>query len=645
MRKLLLLLLIPGLVFGANEPINVNSLDGKVKETSSTVGSVAKPFDFSGVTVTGLGGGAVSSVFGRTGDVVALTGDYSAFYPQLSGSYSNPAWITSLIWSKITGAPTTLAGYGITDAQPLDSDLTAVAGLTTTSFGRGFLTQADAAASRTYIGAQVAGSYESALGNPSTNGYVLSSTTGGTRSWIAPASGGAPTNAPYIVRDWDPTLTNEFALSSLATGLLKNTTGTGNLGIAVPQSDYWDTSTFGASGGSHAIGLVPDPGSTAGTTRFLREDTQWVTPAGGGGSGTVTSITATSPIVVTPTPLTATGVVSLNTGVDLAMQAAQSITLTNASTNSTDDVFTLDHESTGTPAGSNFGTSILFKLEDSTTPNVGAVRIRSFWTDPTHNANLSQIAFDTTGGSLTLNERVRIGGGLMIGGVSVTDPGSGSVNIAGGIKISGAAGSGKVLQGNGTLFGVSTPTWPTTAGTARKIVVSDGTNLVSSTETWAVPGASGNVLTSNGINWTSAAPSAPNYLNLSLLSGFSTLTTSTSYVHAGWGNLTYFTPTGSGIILVIFMGNMVNNAAGGATVQARFGTGTAPVSGVAAAGSPLGPAFIEDQNVTNSYIPYTSVGLVTGVVGTQYWFDMCFARRTTGSAGFYNTNCIITELK
>lgn len=35
-------------------------------------------------------------------------------------------------WSTITSTPTTLAGYGITDAQPLDVDLTAFAGLATT---------------------------------------------------------------------------------------------------------------------------------------------------------------------------------------------------------------------------------------------------------------------------------------------------------------------------------------------------------------------------------------------------------------------------------------------------------------------------------------------------------------------------------
>jgi hypothetical protein len=42
---------------------------------------------------------------------------------------------------------------------------------------------ANAATARTNLGV------EAALGNPGTNGYLLSSTTGGTRSWVAPASG------------------------------------------------------------------------------------------------------------------------------------------------------------------------------------------------------------------------------------------------------------------------------------------------------------------------------------------------------------------------------------------------------------------------------------------------------------------------
>lgn len=51
-----------------------------------------------------------------------------------SGSYADPAWITSVSWSKIISTPTSLSGYGITDAQPLSSELTAVAGLSTTGY-------------------------------------------------------------------------------------------------------------------------------------------------------------------------------------------------------------------------------------------------------------------------------------------------------------------------------------------------------------------------------------------------------------------------------------------------------------------------------------------------------------------------------
>ena len=33
-----------------------------------------------------------------------------------SSTYADPAWLTALAWSKITGKPTTISGYGITDA-------------------------------------------------------------------------------------------------------------------------------------------------------------------------------------------------------------------------------------------------------------------------------------------------------------------------------------------------------------------------------------------------------------------------------------------------------------------------------------------------------------------------------------------------
>jgi hypothetical protein len=68
------------------------------------------------VVVANSGGAnAVSSVFARTGTIVAAVGDYSA--AQITnavstlGSYADPAWITGLAWSKITGVPTVRVGH------------------------------------------------------------------------------------------------------------------------------------------------------------------------------------------------------------------------------------------------------------------------------------------------------------------------------------------------------------------------------------------------------------------------------------------------------------------------------------------------------------------------------------------------------
>jgi hypothetical protein len=87
----------------------------------------------------------------------------------LSGSYTDRSLVdkayvssvalgsvsVSFAWADVTGKPTTIAGYGITDAytktetdaayQPLDSDLTSIAALTTTARGRSELTTPNAA--------------------------------------------------------------------------------------------------------------------------------------------------------------------------------------------------------------------------------------------------------------------------------------------------------------------------------------------------------------------------------------------------------------------------------------------------------------------------------------------------------------------
>lgn len=60
--------------------------------------------------------------FGITGTLIThwndaySWGNHAGLYALLSGSYSDPSWITGLNWSKILSPPTTLFGYGITNA-------------------------------------------------------------------------------------------------------------------------------------------------------------------------------------------------------------------------------------------------------------------------------------------------------------------------------------------------------------------------------------------------------------------------------------------------------------------------------------------------------------------------------------------------
>jgi predicted heme/steroid binding protein len=89
--------------------VSVNGYTGAVVLTYSDVGA---PPATRTLTINGTGYDLSADRSWTVGDV------------RTDGSYANPSWITSLGWSKIINTPTTLAGYGITDAVDDSTTLT-----------------------------------------------------------------------------------------------------------------------------------------------------------------------------------------------------------------------------------------------------------------------------------------------------------------------------------------------------------------------------------------------------------------------------------------------------------------------------------------------------------------------------------------
>ena len=87
------------------------------------------------------------------------------------------------------------------------------------------------------------------------------------------------------------TIANNAVTNAKAAQMAANTLKGNNTGTAANAADLTVDLVNAmlpvaqASGAGSAKGLVPDPGTTAGTTRYLREDMTWFTPPGGGGGG------------------------------------------------------------------------------------------------------------------------------------------------------------------------------------------------------------------------------------------------------------------------------------------------------------------------------------------------------------------------
>lgn len=272
-----------------------------------------------------------------TGRTIGMTGDVTWTSPSFNGSANVTAAgtlasvgtagtyrsVTTDSKGRVTAGtnPTTLAGYGITDAQPLDADLTAVAALATQSYGRSLLTQVDAPTARATLAA--VSTTDAIVKNPTArqdiNGQMLllqraigadnafAATTGGVNpEWLVHANGhlewgnGTAVRDVNLYRGGSNNLRSDDTIQS-AVSKVTNLAGTGN---RLTQS---------SSNGTQSA-AIPVPSAFAQT---LLDDadapTARATLGAGTGNGTVSSVALTPPanMSVSGSPVTASGTLGL----------------------------------------------------------------------------------------------------------------------------------------------------------------------------------------------------------------------------------------------------------------------------------------------------------------------------------------------
>ena len=229
-----------------------------------------------------------------------FTGTVTA--PTFSGSLSgNASSATNVAWSGVTSKPTTISGYGITDAQPLDPDLTAIAGLAGTS---------------------------GILKKTAVNTWVLDTNTYGTSSGVTSVTGTAPIvssggNTPSISISAATTsepgsmsAADKTKLDGIASGANNYTHPTGDGNLHVPAT------------GTTNNGKVLTAGATAGSLSWTTIPSAQVSSVNGmTGDVTVTTITGNS--------ATATKLETARTINGVAFDGSANITVSDATKQNT----------------------------------------------------------------------------------------------------------------------------------------------------------------------------------------------------------------------------------------------------------------------------------------------------------------------
>jgi hypothetical protein len=215
----------------------------------------------------------------------------------------------------------------------------------------------------------------------------------------------------------------------------------------------------------HNTGFLYLATDTAGGTLYRSNGSSWaatgagVTATGSGGTVTSVSVTTANGVSGSVATATTTPAITLTLGAitpsSVAATGTGSFTLSDAGTASAATVLTLDHKTSGTPAGG-FGLSLAFLGETTTTESVSMGELTYTWSDATHATRKSQ-------GKLTAYAASTLKNCIEWGSDASGNAGVGFLNV--GVKPQQTGDAGTALVAFGLMSG--TPTFASANLTGR----------------------------------------------------------------------------------------------------------------------------------------------------------------------------------
>lgn len=604
---------------------------------------------------------------------------------------ATPASITTFPWVNITGTPTTLLGYGITDAATLPinwSDVTAtptnLSGYGITDAIQNSLPSNDLLLGRSTAGSGVveqitvgsglslASGILSALGSgtekiitQSAHGFVVENVLefNGTNYVLAKADSAADTEVIGMVSSvidantfvlhsegWTDGLSGKtpgttYFLSDVTAGALVDTEPV-TVGSVSKPLFVADSATSGYFFNWRGI-VVPAPQLAAGgTTGQVQYNDSSVLGGITGATTDGTTMNLTNPKISGTgisdtngvTILGLTPVTSATNYLDLGNSTgAPIVTMTGASSNiglqiTTKGTSGVRLTNNGMNVGAATAATDYFNINLTNDGNIRARNAALFmWSSSAVN---SQATIDTAIGRNAAGVlEVNTGTLGTLGGLKAS-----VVNATTGFEVNGAAASGTILKGNGT-------------------------NFVPSTETYASPGTTGNVLTSDGTNWISAAPTgggggSGTFIGLTdVPAAFTGAGTDYVRVNAGETALEFRSPAqvlsdigaqASGSYVPTTRTLTINGTALDLSANRAWTVGDAlvanPLSQFAATTSAQLAGVINDETGSGLLVFATSPSLTTPLLGTPTSGNLAnctfptLNQDTTGSAVYWKTS-------